>query len=74
MHEPTVLNVEAFDKATRADLGLTSEVAIAKRLGVAPSTVNRARKGRAVGHKFIAACTAQLPARYEDLFRRQAVA
>lgn len=72
MHETAVfLNVDKFDLETLR-MGLTSEYAIAKRLKVAASTVNRARKGNPIGQRFIVACTTHLPVTYEQITRRAA--
>lgn len=67
MHQTAVyLNVDKFDLETLR-MGLTSEYAIAKRLKVAPSTVNRARKGARIGQRLIIACITHLPVTYEQI-------
>ena len=63
-----VLDVEAFDTMA-AEVGLTSEYAIAKRMGVAHTTVRDARLGKTVGQRFIAATKVAFDVPFERVFK-----
>lgn len=60
--------VDAFERI-KADHDLRSNYALAKRLGVAPSTVGRVLKSEQLpGNEFIAATIATLGVGFDDVF------
>lgn len=69
----TVLDVTAFE-AECHKRGLDTNVKIAERLGLSHTTVGRARSGRPVGAKFIAAVRIHLSIPYERVFKQNGAA
>ncbi|WP_158852806.1 helix-turn-helix domain-containing protein [Saccharothrix deserti] len=62
------VRVDAFERI-KADRDLRSNYALAKRLGVAPSTVGRVLKSEQLpGNEFIAATIATLGVDFDDVF------
>lgn len=69
MHtQRVILDIEAFDARARGE-GLNSEYAIAKRMGVAHTTVRDARLGKTVGQRFIAAAMTTFAVPFEQIFK-----